>query len=103
MIAHALRLRGREVLTTVEAGRTGAEDADQIRFATANGHCILSYNVSDFPRFHGEFLARGEAHGGIVAGTQSDPRRNIRAMLKLIDSLSGEEIANQLVYLSNWA
>ena len=41
MIAHALRLRGRDVLTTVEAGRTATEDADQIRFASERGFSIL--------------------------------------------------------------
>jgi hypothetical protein len=44
-IAHALRLRDWEALTTIEAGRQGSTDVDQIQFATENGYAIVSYNV----------------------------------------------------------
>jgi hypothetical protein len=62
----------------------------------------LSYNASDFPHLHSEFVARGEDHGSIIVGTQNDPCRNVRALLNLLDRVSSEQIANQLVYLNNW-
>ena len=41
-IADALRLRGWDVETTVEADRQGSSDTDQIRYAAENGRAILS-------------------------------------------------------------
>jgi len=102
-IAEALRLRGWIALTTQEAGRRGTEDPDQIVFATNQEYTILTYNSDDYPRLHYDIVSGGNTHTGIILATQDNPRRNIRALLNLLNSLSAEEIRNQLVYLNNWA
>jgi hypothetical protein len=102
-IAHALRLRGWDVRTTQEAQQREANDLDQIVFATDQGYAILSYNVRDFPRLHYELVANGTTHGGIIVATQDDPRRNLRALFNLLNTLSAEAMCGQLVYLNNWA
>lgn len=102
-IAEALRLRGWEAQTTVEAGRLRTDDLDQIRYATAGGYALLTYNVSDFPRLHSELLERGESHAGIIVATQEDPKRNVRALLNIANAFSAEDLKNQLLYLNNWA
>jgi hypothetical protein len=64
LIAQVLRLRGWEAETTIEAGNRRASDADQIRYASQRGYCIMTYNVTDFPRLHSEVLATGGHHAG---------------------------------------
>ena len=59
--------------------------------------------MNDFPRLHYEMLTRGETHGGIIVGTQTDPRENVRALLNLLNAVSAEAMRDNLVYLSNWA
>jgi len=102
-IAQALRLRGWEALTTEEAGRRGADDRDQISFATAQEYAILTYNSNDYPRLHYEIVTGGGTHAGIILATQENPRQTIRAQFNLLNSLSAEAIHGQLVYLNNWA
>ena len=102
-IADAVRRRGWEALTTEAAGRRGVTDVDQLVFATVRGSAILTYNISDFPNLHAELLARRESHAGIIIGTQTDPRRNIRALLNLLSAASAEDMRDNLVYLGNWA
>lgn len=102
-IAHALRLRGWKALIMTEAGQGGATDLDQITFAANQGYAILTYNSRDFPRLHYELLNRGKTHAGIIVATQEDPRRNIRALFNLLNTLSADTISNQLIYLNNWA
>ena len=102
LLADALRLRGRTVLTTVEAGKQGSTDQEQIRFATEIGYVFVSYNVLDFPRLHHELRQAGHNHPGIIVGTQDNPSRNVRALLALIDTFSADDFANQLLYLNNW-
>ena len=101
-IAQALRLRGWEALTTEEARRRGANDLDQIIFATGRDFAILTYNTRDFTRQHYEIVTSGETHAGIIVATRENPRRNIRALFNLLTSPSAEAMMGQLVYLSNW-
>jgi predicted nuclease of predicted toxin-antitoxin system len=69
-IAEALRLRGWQTLTTPQAGNQRTSDIDQIAYATQNSYCILTYNVTDFPRLHSEILVSGGSHAGIIVATQ---------------------------------
>ena len=64
LIADTLRLRGRDVLRTNEAGRSGATDSQQLDFAMSQRRVFVSYNITDFPRMHHERLAAGEHHAG---------------------------------------
>ena len=96
-------MRGWRALTTNDAGRRGAGDRDQVRFATENGYALLTYNVCDLPRMHYEMMAAGEQHSGIIVAVQDDPRRTIRALLNLLASVSAETLCNSLVYANNWA
>jgi hypothetical protein len=102
-IADALHRRSWEALTTEEAGRRGAIDPDQVAFATQQGFTILTYNAGDFARLHYEILTRGGTHAGIIVGTQADPQRNLRALLRLLSEVSAEAMRDSLVYLNNWA
>lgn len=101
-IADALRLRGWDALTTHEAGRRRADDLQQIEFAASIGRTIVSYNSSDFPRLHDEIIGRSDSHAGIIVGTQDDSSRNFRALLNILNTLSADEIRDQLLYLNNW-
>lgn len=102
LIADALRLRGWDALTTVETGRQGSTDKQQIEYAAENGYVILSYNVADFPGMHYQILAVGEHHSGIIVATQDNPGQNAKALLKLVDAFDAEDFIDQLIYLNNW-
>lgn len=102
LIAHALRLRGWEALTTIEAGRQEANDLEQIRFAADRGYAILSYNVSDFPRLHRQIMSTGDHHAGIIVATQDHPGQNAKAMLSLLNTFAADDFVDQLLFLNNW-
>ena len=102
LIAQALRLRGWTSLTTLEAGRQGSVDMEQLRFATASGHALLTYNVADFPRLHYELTRGGEHHAGIIVATQDNPAANARTLLRLVSGFSADDLVDQLVFLNNW-
>ncbi len=53
LVGDLIRARGFTVLTTYEAGRAGASDADQLQFASSQRHVLLTHNRRDF-----ETLAR---------------------------------------------
>lgn len=102
LIAHALRLRGWQAVTTIDVGRQGTSDLEQVQFAADNGFAILSYNVTDFPRLHAEITESNHHHAGIIVATQDNPATNARTLLSLASTFSAEDFIDPLIYLNNW-
>lgn len=84
-IAEALRERGFDSLTALEAGRGEDSDDEQLQHATALGRVLLTYNRWDFRRLHAACLETGRHHAGIIIIPQLPPvsRRQIRAAMML--------------------
>ena len=101
-IADALRLRGWEAVTTIDAKRQGTTDREQLQFAAAGRYTIISYNVADFARLHYEVIEAGDHHSGIILATQADPTANARALLAFVSTFSVEDVRDELLYLNNW-
>src|SRR3954469_10555314 len=60
-VTAGLRRRGIDVATAQDAGLCGANDPDQLAFATADGRVLLTFD-SDFVTLH----QSGVSHAGIV-------------------------------------
>ena len=95
LIAQALRLRGWTELTTVEAGRQGSFDLEQLHFATASGYTMLTYNVADFPRLHYELIRTGEHHAGIIV-----PRKTTQPRMR--DALGSSACSLRTTWWTSW-
>src|ERR1700731_3537232 len=78
-LAARLRLRGFIVFTARDAGLSGANDAQQLAFATRHGWLIVSHNTRDFMRLH----QRVTIHAGIalLSSTNLDLQEIRAAML----------------------
>ena len=70
VVAKALKLRGFHASTTVDHNKLGNPDLDQLRYAGSIKAVTLTHNVQDYPRIHGEFIAQGESHAGIIVAKQ---------------------------------
>ena len=99
-----LRARAVDVMTTSDAARTETDDDAQLVFASQTGRVIVTSNVLDFPRIHGESLEAGRDHAGIVIVPQQrwPVGEVVRRLLALRDGLSAEAMHNRLEYLSHW-
>ena len=69
-LVRALRSRGVDVLTALEAGMIERQDERHLEYATTQGRVLYSFNVRDFYRLHTAFLAQGKAHAGIILAPQ---------------------------------
>ncbi len=98
----AFRNAGLDVVTVTDVDRLSYSDEDQLIWATQQGRVIYSYNRRDFCRLHSEFLAAERNHAGIVLLQQQrySVGQQLQGVLKLVATLSGEEMVNQLVFLS---
>jgi hypothetical protein len=103
-LVDALRGRGVDLTTVGETATTGFSDEDQLVLATAQDRVFYTFNVGDFCQLHGEFLADGREHRGIVVSLQDySIGEQTRRVLKLMAARSAESMVNQLVFLSAYS
>jgi hypothetical protein len=100
----ALRMRGVDVMTALDAEMLGEPDDRQLAYAGAQGRAIYSFNVADFCRLHAEWLAEGRSHSGIVLAQQQQYSigEQMRRLVRLVGALSAEDMRNRLAFLGSW-
>jgi hypothetical protein len=100
----ALRLRGADVLSALEAGMRNESDEAQLRWAAAHGRVMFSSNRRDFYRIHSEWMREGKTHSGIVLILQQTYSigEQMRRLLRLINALSAKQMVNRIEFLTHW-
>lgn len=103
-LIEALRKRGVDVLTALEAGTTEQADEQQLAYATARGRSLYSYNVADFCHIHAEWLRSKRSHAGIILchQTQFSVGEQMRRLLKLSGTTAAESMQDRLEFLGDW-
>lgn len=103
-LLQALRARGVDVTTALEAGMIERDDQEHLDFATAQGRVLYSFNVGDFSRLHSTYLAEDKSHAGIVLARQQhySVGEQMRRLLKLMASTRADEMTNRVEFLSTW-
>lgn len=101
-LVSALRARGVDIVTALEAGMTEHPDEAHLECATREGRVLYSFNVRDFYRLHQEYIARGQSHAGIILAQQQrySVAEQMRRLLKLMSARSAEEMKNRVEFLS---
>ena len=103
-LARELRRRGYKAATTQEVGQMGADDDSQLAYATTHGYAILTYNQGDFCQRHVEYCLTGKEHAGIIiASRKVSLGETLRRLLRLLDSVTAEEMRGQIKFLSEYA
>jgi hypothetical protein len=103
-LAESLRARGVDVETAYEAGMLERGDHEQLSYAAAQGRVMFTFNVKHFSRLHGELLAGGGNHAGIVVCSQQRYTigEEMRRLLQMVAAKTAEEMRDQLEFLSGW-
>lgn len=101
-LIQALRNADLDVITVADSGKLGYPDEEQLIWAAEQGRVIYSFNIGDFYRLHGDFIAQEKSHAGILLAPQQQYSvgQQLRGLLKLAADKSVEEMANQLVFLN---
>ena len=103
-LVRALRARGVDVMTALEAGMIERRDADHLEFAASEHRVLCTFNIADFYRLHTECLARGESHDGIILVPQQrySVGETMRRLLRLVAAVSSDAMKNRAEFLSVW-
>jgi predicted nuclease of predicted toxin-antitoxin system len=99
LLADLVRARGFRATTTQEAGHVGRTDAEQLAFATDQGKTILTHNRVDFEALARRYFEDKKTHSGIIIAVRRHPKELARRVLILLNSLTADEIENQIRYI----
>jgi hypothetical protein len=103
-LAEALRRRGVDVLTALEAEMIARPDKEHLEFAALQERVLYSFNVGDFAALHQEFLSGGKHHAGIVLAQQQrfNLGEQMRRLLRLVAARTDKEMKDKLEFLGAW-
>ena len=103
-LLEALRIRSVDVVAAARSGMGGQHDDDQLRWATEQQRALYSFNRGDFCRIHSAMMRAGQSHAGIILAAQQrySVGEQMRRLLRLIDTLSAEDMRNRIEFLSGW-
>jgi hypothetical protein len=103
-LVRALRAREVDVLTAIEAGLIARPDSQHLNYASDSGRAVFTYNVGDFCSLHDSLMREGRRHCGIICAQQQSYTigDTLRRLLRLIGSVSADEMRNRVEFLSRW-
>lgn len=101
-LAQQLRAYGFDVTSTLEMKMVEADDDEQLAYAASSGRAIVTFNHKDFALRHDHYLAEGKDHWGIILSTEESMDVMRRRLLKLLNTVSSDELKNQMRWLNEF-
>jgi len=101
-LAEQLRQHGFDVTSTVESKMGEADDDEQLAHAASEQRALVTFNHKDFAVRHERYLTEDKEHWGIVLSTEEPIDILRRRLLRLLNTLSAEELKNQIRWLNEF-
>ncbi len=102
-LAAQIRHKGFDAISAYEAGNATLDDEDQLKYASSQRRAILTCNAKHFePLFEGWWQA-GRKHYGVIVSEQMPIGEMLRRLLRLLNTVSADEIENGYRDLAEFA
>ncbi len=98
----ALRKIGFDAITAYEALRKRCTDLEQLEYAISQERAVMTFNVEEWVKVNSKYIELGRTHYGIIVSKQLPFSPTFHRLVKLMNSLTLEDMINRLEYLSNW-
>jgi predicted nuclease of predicted toxin-antitoxin system len=102
-LAANLRRAGYDCVSAREVGNAALDDETQIVFATNEGRVLLTHNIQDFVPIFERWWHANRNHPGIVASQQIPLGELQRRVMRLLDTVTVDEMKNNLRNLAEFA
>src|SRR6266436_4509432 len=100
----ALRVRGLDVVTALDAGLIETPDLKHLEYASLHGRTLYSFNVSDFMALHASWVTASKQHAGIILSQQQrySVGEQMRRLVRMVQMRSAESMRDRVEFLSVW-
>ncbi len=102
LLAEVLRNRGYDATHTLEAGRTGKSDEEQLAYAARRKMTILTHNIRDYVILSKNYEKQNKHHFGIIVSDQIPFNELLRRTLKFLSTHQKDALKNRLIWLQNY-
>lgn len=102
-LAKALRDREFDAVSAYEVGNIEVPDSVHLDFAAAQGRAILTCNARHYVPLFKERHQEGREHSGVIVTNQIPFGEMLRRILRLLNTLTADEMHNQLRHLGEFA
>ena len=99
LLADLARARGFFVSTTVEAGRRGTSDVEQLAYATSRQITLLTHNRVDFENLAQECFDAGRMQFGIIIAARRPVYDLAKRVLAVLNAVTADEMQNTVRYI----
>ena len=81
-----------------------ASDERQLRWCHQHGSVLYTFNVRHFYALHTAWMNAGQEHAGMILALQQQYSigEQMRRLLRLVKTVSAEEMRNRVEFLSVW-
>ena len=100
-----LRAEGFDAISASELGHTGSEwdDEKHLTYAAENQRAVLTHNTRHFIPLSQKWEWEARDHYGIIVSAQVGIGEVLRRLLRLLDSVTKDEMKNKVRFLSDFA
>jgi predicted nuclease of predicted toxin-antitoxin system len=101
-LAIELRKYGFDATSSHDAKMLSQSDDEQLALAASEQRAIVTSNFHDFMFLHESYIAAGNEHWGIVFSTEERTGVLLHRLLKLLNSVTRDELKNQVRWLNEF-
>ena len=101
-LAAQLRKHGFDVTSTLELGMVEDDDEEQLAFAASQQRALVTFNHQHLAPLHKQYIAEGKEHWGIILSTEESMSVLSRRLLRLLNTLSEDDLKNQVRWLNEF-
>lgn len=101
-LAQQLRKHGFDVTSTLESDLVSKSDSEQLEYCRVTHRAILTFNKDDFSILHAEYSGKNQEHSGIILSTREPIGVLLHRLLRLLNSLSEDDLKNQVRWLNEF-
>ncbi len=101
-LAVQLRRYGFDVLSSREAENLSETDEGQLAFAASQQRALVTFNVGDFAILHQTYHDESRQHWGIIFSTEESISVLLHRLLRFLNSVSRDELRNQVRWLNEF-
>lgn len=103
-VIRTLKATGVDVIAAHDVGMDDKDDDKHLEYAKKANRVLCTFNVGDFYDLHTRLLKNEKHHAGMILVKQQEYSIGelTRRLLKLIATLSAEEMQDRAEFLSSW-